>query len=271
LTNEILLKDLTLPQPWENSRNVTRIKVHPRIAASSGVIYQLVGNTPSIQPGASNALELFGDYTYNNDRVPAQAIVTPVATTDYLMNTQADGGGTNKTANCTVSITDFGDSVKFTITNNDASLVYLTKLQLRGEALYEPNISDVVYESPGFETLPREFKLDLLWQQDINVATDFSNLLGPFIAELHPFPIVQLEGRPDTQFTPDLFDIVTLSLDSLGILGESYRVAYIEHETLNESCQAVRTKFYLESYISGDEYWIWDTLSKFDTETIFGA
>lgn len=270
LTDAVLLKDLTLPQPWEYSRNVTRIAVHPRIAASSGVVYQLVGNAPSIVTGAANALTLFGNYVYNNIPVPATNIITPVATTDYTMNTSPDGLGTDKTADCTVTITDFGDSVMFTITNNSGVTVYVTKLQLRADALYEPNVSDVIYNGTGYQTMPREFKLDLLWQQDVNVATDFSNVIGPYLAELHPFPIVQIEGRPDLQFAPDLFDIVTLTLPTLGILGDSYRVAFIEHESLTENCQAVRTKFHLESYISADEYWIWDT-AEFDTTTIFGA
>lgn len=270
LTSSVLLKDLTLPQPWDNSRNVTRIGVHPRIAASSGVIYQLVGNTPSVLTGATNALQLFGNYVYNNIPVPATDIITPVATTDYTMNTAPDGSGTDKTADCTVAITDFGDSVKFTITNNSGGTVYVTKLQLRGDALYEPNVSDVVYQGTGYDTMPREFKLDLLWQQDVNVAVDFSNVVGPYLADLHPFPIVQIEGRPDLQFAPDLFDIVTLTLTTLGISGDSYRVSYIEHDSLTENCQSVRTKFHLESYISADDYWIWDT-AEFDTTTIFGA
>lgn len=270
LTSEILLKDVTLPQPWDYSRNITRIKVHPRTAAASGVVYQLVGNTPSVLPGAANALELFGNYTYNNITVPAQNIVSPVATTDYLLNTAPDGSGTNVTASCTVTVTDFGDSAKFIITNNTAGTAYITKLQLRAEALYEPNVSDVVYQAAGASALPREFKLDLLWQQDVNVATDFSNVIGPYLAQLHPFPIVTLENRPDVQFAPDLFDVVTLTLTNLGISGDSYRVAYIDGESVGDNCQAVRTRFHLESYISADEYWIWDT-AVFDTTTIFGA
>lgn len=270
LTSSVLLKDVTLPQPWDYSRNLTRIKVHPRTAAATGVIYQLVGNTPSVVPGAANALTLFGNYTYNNVAVPATNIVTPVATTDYTMNTASDGSGSNQTANCTVTITDFGDSVKFIITNNSGVTVYITKLQLRGDALYEPNVSDVIYQGTGFSSLPREFKLDLLWQQDINVATDFSNIIGPYLDQLHPFPYVQLEGRPDEQFAPDLFDVVTLTLTNLGILGDSYRVAYIEHESVTENCQSIRTKFHLESYISANEYWIWGT-AQFDSTTIFGA
>lgn len=269
LTESVLLKDFSLPQPWQNSRNVTRIKAHPRTAASSGVVYQLVGNTPTVQTGSSNALTIFGNYTYNNIPVPAITVIQPVATTDYTMNTAADGSGTDKTANCSVVAYDFGDRVQLVITNSSGGTVYITKLQVRAQALYETNVSDVVYPSVLPNT-PRRFVLDLPWQQDVNVAVDFSNLIGPYLADNHPFPIVQIEGRPDLQFAPDLFDIVILTTSKYGILGNSFRVGYIEHQTLG-NCQAVRTKFYLEDYIAGGDYWVWDTNSDFDTTTIFGA
>lgn len=263
-----LLKDISLPQPWKNSRNVTRIKTHPRTAAAAGVVYQLVGDAPAISNGES--LTLFGDYKYDNQSVPATGLISPVATTDYTMNTQADGGGTNKTANCTVTFTDFGDRCKLVVTNNSGGTVYVTKLQVRGEALYEPNVSDIVYPST-LPAEPRQFVLDLLWQQDVNVAADFSNVLGPFLAERHPFPVIQIDERPDIQFTPDLFEVVTLTSSKYGILGDSFRVAYISHETLHPNCQAVRTKMYLEPYIDGGDYWTWDTASDFNLTTIFGA
>lgn len=265
-----LLKDISIPQPWKNGRNVTRIKTHPRTAAATGVIYQLVGEAPLVQDGAGNALTLFGDYTYEGTVTPANNIVTPVATTDYTMNTQSDGGGVDKTADCTVTLTDFGDRCKLVIRNTSGGNVYITKLQVRGDALYEPNVSDVVYPSVTPQ-MPRQFTLDLIWQQDVNVAVDFSNVIGPFLEASHPFPIVQIENRPELQFPPDLFDIVSLTSDKFGILGESYRVAYIEHSTLHGNCQAVLTKFYLEPYIYGGDYWTWDTASVFDTSTIFGA
>lgn len=265
LTSAILLKDLSLPQPWEYARNVTRVKVHPRIAAANGVIYTLVGTPPIIQNGES--LTIFGEYVYNNEQVPA----TNVTISDFATNTQEDGGGTDKTADCTAVLTDFGDSGKMVITNNSGGTVYLITLELSGDALYEPNTSDVIYQTSDFESMPREFLLNLTWNQDVNVASDFSNLVGPYLAELHPFPIVQVEARPDEQFTPDLFDIVSLSLPNLGILGDSYRVAYIEHESIEENCQAVLTKFALESYIILEGVWIWDTQSVFDTSTVFGA
>lgn len=268
LTSDTLLKDVSLPQPWENSRNVTRVKVHPRISAATGTIWQLVGNTPLVQNGEE--LTIWANYTYNGDPVPATSVISPVATTDYTANTQTDGGGTNKTSDVTVTLTDFGDTAKLVIANNSGGSVYITSLKIRGDALYEPNVADVIYQSATYSTMPREFKLDLPWQQDVNVAVDFSNVVGEFLSELHPYPVVQIEARPSLQFAPDLFDTLSLTIDTLGIGGDSYRVAYVEHESTSETCQSVRTKYYLESYIPPTDYWIWDT-AEFDSTTVFGA
>lgn len=268
-----ILKDIGNPQPYELLRNVTRIKVHPRTRAATGVIWQLLGNTPSVIPGAGNALTLFANYTYNNVTAPAVSVITPVATTDFLVNTQTDGLGTNLTSSCTVTLTDFGDTAKLVITNNSGSTGYITFLRIRGDAIYEPNASDVTYPS-DLSTVrrPRELVFDLLWQQDINVAVDISNVLGAFYAGQHPMPNIKIDDRPSLQYAADLFDIVTLTSDYLGLGGESFRVGGIEEQTDSqfENCQKVSTRLYLEPYVSASNYMQWDTNATWDTTTVFG-
>lgn len=269
---ENLLKDIDNPQPYQIQRSITRLKVHPRVRAATGVIWELVGTTPSISPGAANALTLFANFTYDNQPAPAVDVITPVATTDYLVNTQQDGSGSNLTGSCTVTLTDFGDSAKLTITNNSGSTGYITFLRVRGDAIHEPNVSDVTYPSdPDTVTVPRELMLDLLWQQDINVAVDIASVLGPFYAGRHPMPKVKIQNYPSLQFSPDLFDIVTADLNHLGLIGNSFRVGYIEHQTIaSENCQSVLSTFSLEPYVSADEYMQWDIASAWDSETVFG-
>lgn len=267
----ILLQDIDNPQPYEIRRNITRVKAHPRTLSSTVVLWQLLGNVPSISPGAANALTLFANYTYSNRSVPGSSMVTPVATTDYTMNTQSDGLGTDKTGNCTVAFTDFGNTAKLVITNNDASTVYLTKMQIRGSAVYEANSADVTYPTDvSTVTNPRELIFDLQWEQDVNVAVDLTVVLGPFFAQLHPTPSIKIESRPAAQFTPELFDIVVVSIPAIGLTGRSYRVGGIEHSSIIDTCQAVRTRLYLEPYVTADDYMQWDTHSLWDTETVFG-
>jgi len=67
------------------------------------------------------------------------SITTPVSTTDYLANTQADGLGIDKTSQISIVITKFAQSAKLVVTNSIGT-VYLTLLRLRGE-LYDSKSS----------------------------------------------------------------------------------------------------------------------------------
>lgn len=262
-----LLKDIGNPQPYDLLRNITRVKVHPRTAAATSTIYRLIG-TPYVLPGGANAQKFFANYTYNNESVPAKNVVISL----FQANTQSDFSGTDQTASCVASLTDFGDSGFVQVTNNSAGLVYI-RVELDGNAIYEPNVSDVTYPS-DITTIrnPRELVLDLPWQQDINVAVDISNVLGSFYAGLHPMPSVKLESQPALQFLPELFDIVTADISKIGLTGVSFRVGGIEHQTDSqfENCQNVQTRLFLEPYVSADNFMQWDTASVWDTDTVPG-
>lgn len=262
-----ILKDIGNPQPYEIRRDIVRLKVHPRISAATGTIWQLVESKPYIENGST--LILFANYAYNGDDAPAINVVTPVATTDWLVNSQENGAGTNLTGGCVMTFTDFGDTAKISIVNNSGVNGYVTLLKIRGDSIYEPNVTDVTYPSDPPEN-SRELVLDLFWQQDVNVAVDLSNVLGPFYSSLHPMPNIKIEHRPDIQFTPELFDIVSVDIPKIGLSGYTFRVAGIEHKSLTDNCQSVLTRLYLEPYASADDFWRWDDESVFDTSTIFG-
>ncbi len=74
------------------------------------------------------------------------SVTVPVATTDYTVNTQADGLGTDKTGSVTVthqnSGTILGRFAHIRVVNNDASAYFITKLQLRAKGLrYEDQMA----------------------------------------------------------------------------------------------------------------------------------
>jgi hypothetical protein len=77
------------------------------------------------------------------------SIITPVATTDYTGNTQADGLGTDKTAQLAVTIdtTNYaGKGTMISVTNNDAGTVFVTLLKLRASSAYLQE-EDTVYQA----------------------------------------------------------------------------------------------------------------------------
>ncbi len=249
-------KDIVNPQPWVNYRNVMRLKVHPRDVSGTALLYECFGTTPRI--GIGETYTLWANYTYNGVAVAAMSVVTPVSVIDYTLNTAIDGSGTDVTASCTVTALNLGGTAKVVITNGSGSVVYLTKMQLRGVALFEKYALDVVYPAdPDSVEKPREFLMDLPWQQSPNVATDFTTIFGPFLEGLHPFPAIQIESNFAKQFGIELFETCTFTSDKLGIHGVSFRIGGIEHETVDDNCQRVITRFYLEPYVAGGEYGAW--------------
>lgn len=114
-------------------------------------------------------------------------------------------------------------------------------------------------------TEPREFILNATWIQNVSQASDASSVLGAFLAMQHKTPIVQLVNRPGYQF-PELFDIITVTIPTLGISGDSFKVGGIEH---HGTPQEVKTVLYLEPYLSAASYWTWD-IADYGTDTIFG-
>ncbi len=85
-TQEHLLKELGNAALYDNYRNVTRMKIHPRVLSGLTTVYQLLGNSPVIRNGSSNSETIWGNYSYNNIPSPASGVIDPVATTDYTFN-----------------------------------------------------------------------------------------------------------------------------------------------------------------------------------------
>lgn len=170
--DDAALSDVVVPSTLENLYNDVRATFHPKTvdAAATTVLWSQTGVPPSIEPGAST--ETWGTYfnpTQTEQHIGGTAQVAVTATTDYLANAQADGLGTNKTANITVTAEPFASTVKFTITNNDAAAVFITKLQIRGKGLYD--LSPQTVES--FVAQPygvRALTIDMPYQADYETA-----------------------------------------------------------------------------------------------------
>lgn len=262
-----LSKDLSMAQPWENRRSITRIRTHPLAVASGVTLWEMIGSTPTIVSGTS--LVLWANYSYNNGPVSGRNVITPVASTDWTANTASGGGGTDKTGEVTLTFSSLGDTAKLIFSYSGGGTIYLTAAKIRGDALYEVSATDVTYPAdPESVTDPREFVLDLPWLQEVNAARDFAEVIGPFLEEAHPFPTVKIESRPELQLGIDLFQLVTATIARTGVLGVSFRVAGISHQAQG-SCQSVTTTLWLEPYIAGGSYWTWP-ITNFGVDTIFG-
>lgn len=76
----------------------------------------------------------FYDSEAGNAVLPIYNISTPVENTDYEANSASDGSGSDKSSQVSIVVTNFVESAKLEITNNDVSPIYVTILQLRGKA-----------------------------------------------------------------------------------------------------------------------------------------
>jgi hypothetical protein len=260
LTSADYLKEIDLPQPLEVIRNVVKLKAHPRILRATGDLWTLV-DMPSIAANGGT-LTVWATYAYNNTTVPAINVVSPVATTDYTMNTQEDGGGTNLTSSFTVTLTDFGRTGKLVITNNHAALAgFVTLLKVRGDAIDAPDASILIEEDTASQS---DFGNALLtidndWLQDTSLANDLCQWLISYMPNPQKFLTVKLEARPDIQFAADLFDLINNTISRLSIASVNYRVAGIEHEWISDNGQATLTTWYLEPNPGLSSFWQFTT------------
>lgn len=239
--------------PWDSVKNKISVRAYPRQLAALGEIWRL-DEIRAIQPGTAVTLwGTFRDQNYN--ATIAKDVVAPAATTDYTMNTQADGGGTNLTANFTVTASIFAGSVKLIVTNGSGFEGYVTLLKIRGKALESLNVSASISESTASQTLygTRQLTLELPFQQQTLVANDMSDWLLSWLTSPLPSVIVEITDRPTIQFGYELGTLITFTSAYYG-LAHSFRIARIVHESL-ESMQAIRTRWTLEPAAAFQAYW----------------
>ena len=113
---------------YDTDSSADIVWIHSEIGSSS----------PAIPPGQARKYRAFfpqitGDTTQalytNADSI--NAWTTTAATTDVLANLSADGTGTNATSDLTIANVKTANYMDISLTNGNASTVYITKLQAR--------------------------------------------------------------------------------------------------------------------------------------------
>lgn len=242
-----MLKNIKLLQPWEVQRNLCTVKSNPITAAALGDIWDGSG----ISVGAGQTITIWAEFADG-----AINVLAPVATTDYQAFRNSDGSGANLTGYISIAATIYADKAMLEITNSYTRVAYLTLLKVRGQALGSATVS-AQSTATGYDRRPRQIKLDLEWQQDANNPDVFAARLLSILNATQPLPVFQINTRPDLQFTPDLFDPITLTIARLNISG-LYRVGAISHEWTAPTGQAVTTTIYTEPHWAY-AYWIFDS------------
>lgn len=180
-----------LPSPRERSSILNSIKVtsHPReVSVAPVVLYRLV-TKQLLGPGES--LKPFGGFVDTNQRaarVGALSTETLTAYTDYAANMLIDETGGDMTSVLTVTASVTGNGVSFIVTNNSPSVIYLTKLQIRGIAIYDyENAVMTASDLTSRQTYGlRSVNLDMPYQSN------------PVVAQSAAYYLLGIHKDPDT-------------------------------------------------------------------------
>jgi hypothetical protein len=181
---------------------LTKVQVvtHPRTVDSAAVVLYRLQSVTEIP--VDGTVTLLGPYTDPNNRasrVGGTDMVTPVATTDYLMNSLANGTGTDLTASMAVTASLGGNGVRWSITNNSGQVAYITKLQARGKGVYD------------FETTVAE-------AEDATLAADFGEQVAVIDLPYQSDPAV---GQSTAEYLLGLYGPQEIGIWSLGTAGSS--------------------------------------------------
>ncbi len=132
-------------------------------------------NSPAIVPGET--LTFWAEFPNPASAVDAfgvDAWTTPVENTDYEANTQAGGGGTDRSASLGFTVTKFGNSMKLDIINNHATdTVFLTLLQGRGTPITKDDPARITVEKSA--TNPKTFPNPPEYLPSISEANEWAN------------------------------------------------------------------------------------------------
>lgn len=178
---------------------------------------QTGADSPRIDPGQS--VEFWATYPRDPGRDPrtgrftsanaaVDAWTTPVSTTDFLTNSQADGLGTNLTASMAVAAVKTANSMKVTLTNNHATLAaYVTFLQARGTGVTAGDPARVVREDSASQTAygERSFPHEGGYLPSVEEAGDWAAFnLSIYKAPRPPVSLLVAANRSAAQMTEAL-------------------------------------------------------------------
>lgn len=221
----------------DNIINDVQVIVYPvETIASTTVLWQSRSSI-MVAPGESREV-VASFHDEQGERCGAVNVVTPAATTDYLINEKADGTGFDYTGTSSMSMTTVKEATRaiITLTNNAIGNLYWTKLQIRGKPIitYDPVI--VTRESTSSQAIyqKRARVLDLPMQAD----PVFGFSLASYLVDRFRTPILRAErmfirGR-DVLNGVNLFSLAVMNwieiIDSQSGLDAVHLIRAVEYD-----------------------------------------
>ncbi|HMM41885.1 MAG TPA: hypothetical protein PKA95_08285, partial [Thermomicrobiales bacterium] len=167
------------------------------VASGLSVLYSLSPTGRPLAPGSDSPLNrLSGEY-----QVGGTNVLAPVAGVDYLANSQPDGSGADKTSQLVLlSFTSYGGGFSAGFENLDTAPIYLTLLQVRGQAVRRSNDErriDVAAPAPLVEG--QVLRQDFDFNDDAETIRAFARWRAATLSVDQPRPTVDLLGSTDAE------------------------------------------------------------------------
>lgn len=202
------------PRKQATSPNTVAFTVSPiTVAASDSVTFWLTYNDP-----------------VTGDSEPATALVTPVNSSDYLMNDLSDGSGGDLTATASASVTLFGDAAQTTVFNGAGVTGYLTKFQIRGTLV--PRSPRLAADSDDSSSQAVYGKRDYTLTNDLLGTFGFIQDYANFLIDRQKNPNADISVTVRNDF-PTILGIDLLSkihiTNSLTGVASNHIVNFVEH------------------------------------------
>ncbi len=217
----------------KNVYNIVKVTVTPWELQSIAELWRLE-EIPLIPVGET--LTWWGEASVSGESVFVEAWTTPVITTDYTANSQADGLGIDMTSDISIVTTTFAQSIKLDITNNGTVPAYITLLKARG-TYYNPNTkvtrkaedttSQIAYQK-------RTLSFDGKYIYDTTHAQDLASYaIGKYKdprAELSMTAQNKDAARLTQILAREISDRITIKNTKLGITSQDFFIDYMEHD-----------------------------------------
>jgi hypothetical protein len=215
LTEDQIGNDIYIPMPWDYSRSIVDVNTYPRLLGSTDSTLWTLRDTPTINAGET--LTLWGEYKYDNQRVPADGV--------YVSSWQP----TTAFATSDIELTAFSRDARLDITNSTTDSETLTELIVKGTPIYSPDKIRIREEGVA-SGLPASFVMDYEWLTNINTAESFAAVLLNFLNDAKEYPEIWIYNRPDLSCDIDLEERLRLQLDTFG-LDQTFFVNKISHKS----------------------------------------
>lgn len=246
LDQAVVLKEITITQPWDTVRNkitcvanrfgyspteeIWRMDEPLGVADGATVSFKIEFDQARVQQPIRGT-DYASDFTYENF-VP----YVGYQTINYFFSVWLS------------NITTTGATVN--VSNIDTVYPYyryLTFLVIRGNKLVNKKISFESIDATSAAKGPRRLHIDSPWLQDRGFAAAYAPLLLAHLKDPSKDPVITLETRSDG-LGIDLLDRINLTSAKLGI-DVTYDVGYISYKWLNETGQGFQQTFHMQNIL----------------------